>query len=581
MTTIRLLGRDAQSVSYKFGVNFNRFIPGIKYILNVTVINEGNVLEEKQLTLNYVDEDVKKSIKKPMASLLLLGPETSYAYTTYFNWELSDESGNTTLLPSKGAELKIPPDTFQSLQTYIIKSDLVAEGDSIANAQQTVNILSKGLLLQFPFKSLTARTNQPIRLRPYIKDLNNIDGEIRLSWSCINTVNNEECEYQSDTSELEMDSGFESPGKYKISLEISKSEFAETASCIVEVMDDVPITEIEEIEFPTNPSAGIEIHATIYDLKTFCTLQWTSIDEDGYEFLDFDSIPGNIATVINVTTKEDLFLYELEEFSNGTVDKRHNLIIPPPSESWEGLKGDAKYLFRLIIKCPPPTDDNFQEVNETASVPSETELITLMTDVIVETNGPPQIQQLDVKPAEGDAFKTLFSFKTQKARDKPGDEPILYKFGYILDNRDMILWNLGDKLIDLRNKLSDESENYTQRKLLSYERVKRSNSLSLQDVRNYIEVSELIITSSTDSNKINLEKENLRKQLFNYMENLCLNIKNNKLQLELKTLILSVEKLNRNSLNNFIHIPFEGNSWQTIARIKIGGSLENFRQKCI
>lgn len=78
--------------------------------------------------------------------------------------------------------------------------------------------------------------------------------------------------------------------RYKISVEISKSEFTENDSCIVEVKNDVPVVEFEEIECPINPAMGVEIHATIYELKTFCSLQWTAPELPGYESLDLTSV---------------------------------------------------------------------------------------------------------------------------------------------------------------------------------------------------------------------------------------------------------------------------------------------------
>ena len=113
---------------------------------------------------------------------------------------------------------------------------------------------------------------------------------IQATWSCIETTTDEECQYDSDTSELDVYSGFDQPGTYKISLEISKSEFTESDSCIVVVMDNAAIVEIEDIEFPTNPTTGITIEATIYELRTFCTLQWTAPEEQGYESVDLSTV---------------------------------------------------------------------------------------------------------------------------------------------------------------------------------------------------------------------------------------------------------------------------------------------------
>jgi hypothetical protein len=98
-------------------------------------------------------------------------------------------------------------------------------------------------------------------------------------------------------------------------------------------------------------------------------------------------------------------------------------------------------LFRLTITCPS-SDEVLDEFNETGAV--LTDSVTATSDVIIETNAPPSVQDLEVAPSDGDAFLTKFIFKTSKAEDKDGDGPILYKFGYILGNRDVILWNLGD-----------------------------------------------------------------------------------------------------------------------------------------
>lgn len=131
-----------------------------------------------------------------------------------------------------------------------------------------------------------------------------------------------------------------------------------------------------------------------------------------------------------MTVKEDLFLYELEEFTNETVDKSYDLLIPgEKSGNWGGLKGDCKYYFSLIVQCPE----------------DETDIVTTtISDVIIETNAPPEIDNFDIKPLEGVAFLTKFTFKTQKARDKEGDGPFSYKFGYFLNNRSMIFSSLTD-----------------------------------------------------------------------------------------------------------------------------------------
>ena len=95
-------------------------------------------------------------------------------------------------------------------------------------------------------------------------------------------------------------------------------------------------------------------------------------------------------------------------------------------------------MFRLIVTCPT-MDDPSDDSNTTRSV-----TVTSPTDIVVETNSPPVTQSLDVAPLQGVAFITTFTFKTQRALDKDGDGPTLYKFGFTLNQRDIVLWTLGE-----------------------------------------------------------------------------------------------------------------------------------------
>lgn len=51
----------------------------------------------------------------------------------------------------------------------------------------------------------------------------------------------------------------------------------------------------------------------------------------------------------------------------------------------------------------------------------------------------------------------------------------------------------------------------------------------------------------------------------------------------MSTLLLSVEKMSKNSLNRFITVPYENNPWNNTARIKFGNIvlLKDTKQKCI
>lgn len=92
--------------------------------------------------------------------------------------------------------------------------------------------------------------------------------------------------------------------------------------------------------------------------------------------------------------------------------------------NWNGLESDVKYKFRLMSTCPSPIDDNN---------PGNRRNVTTYTDVIIETNGPPQGQPIEVEPYAGEALRTIFRFSAGMAKDKPSDYPLRYIIGYIFD----------------------------------------------------------------------------------------------------------------------------------------------------
>lgn len=76
-------------------------------------------------------------------------------------------------------------------------------------------------------------------------------------------------------------------------MEINRKDETLSDSCIIEIVDDqkTPIIEIEDIESHfVNPSSGTIIHATVYQLRTFCTMQWKSMVKPGFEVLDMNEI---------------------------------------------------------------------------------------------------------------------------------------------------------------------------------------------------------------------------------------------------------------------------------------------------
>lgn len=69
-------------------------------------------------------------------------------------------------------------------------------------------------------------------------------------------------------------------------------------------------------------------------------------------------------------------------------------------------------------------------------------------------------------------------------------------------------------------------ESFTRRKLLARNNFIKSGTekITLDEVKRYLVISELIITTSIDKNKIKQEKENLINQLDKFMKQLCVSL---------------------------------------------------------
>lgn len=126
--------------------------------------------------------------------------------------------------------------------------------------------------------------------------------------------------------------------------------------------------------------------------------------------------------------------------------RKHPLKIPPSDGSWAGLKGDCKYMFRLTISCPPLLDEF--DLNDTytdyMTEPLLGTPVVSYVDVGLETNAAPVPQELEVQPSAGEALITVFNFKTTKAVDKAYDDPILYKFGFVVKGTYAVFDSLCD-----------------------------------------------------------------------------------------------------------------------------------------
>lgn len=150
--------------------------------------------------------------------------------------------------------------------------------------------------------------------------------------------------------------------------------------------------------------------------------------------------------VFEVTLKEDLFLSELEEYSNSTTDEIYTLTIPnsegtfsfifniqvPLTSKISAIRGNETYYFTLNVTCPSNVADTNQ-INLTANElsPSSDFRVT-SAEVQVKTLPYPLTEGLIVTPTEGVYSQTRFTYSVQV--DQKAKVLSLFKFGYVADN---------------------------------------------------------------------------------------------------------------------------------------------------
>ncbi|XP_017778569.1 PREDICTED: uncharacterized protein LOC108564143 [Nicrophorus vespilloides] len=685
---------------------------GVEYTLNLTIYN-GSYLSNKEfiLPMNETETEntnVEQSIQSKIFGIIrLVGLNETFADAEYsiraevvlcatedlieysIQWELLDKSGNSLKkILFTGNTLRLEAYTFQAPGEYIINCTLVSN-NNLLNANHIVRVLSQGLMLKLNTKSLLIGTDESIKLIAFVNDLDHKKPTFNLEWFC--NYNDEPCNYfEVNTAVMELDDGFLEPGRYDLTIHVSNENSEKNETCRVIISDDVNRTlELNEIKDIINPTEVLEIVAKISKLITGCLVSWESLTEDTYESLDLEAMP-DFEGVINVTVKDDAFLDELVEFSNDTIDKEYSLIIPPKTDSWEGLKENASYLFRLNVSCP-------------TSIANEFDLV--QAEFEITTDWLPKVKSFTVQPDTGEALKTMFKFSAKT------EQPNLFlSFGYHLNNFSYYFHTVGGvdaetflpfsetgihsilkacnsrktcsvidgpiiqvrkpdiiaeadltkfksgfsqslsdgdykdafisatnylttiksfdndllvkdiesfttdsidaeinlliekenleksigntlikevkdfsrivklpenvllSLVKLRGKLADEMHAKIVTDYESYNLRLSSNSITkdidFENFKEYLEVSELVITNSKDNSIISNEKNNLLNNIEKFSAQLCAFVyKGQKINIELKTFTFIMEKLTRNYFKNYVAVPKENNVSKNFMRI--------------
>lgn len=174
---------------------------------------------------------------------------------------------------------------------------------------------------------------------------------------------------------------------------------------------------------PINANENNEFVATILDLVPRCTATWSILIDDGFGQPLLDNM-SNLGS-ISIRDYEEHFLNELVDYDNSTLSKDITMTIPSNS-----LKAEEKYKFRLNINCPEPISD--------LNVTDRKNVMTFY-DIIVETNGPPTVLDVEIFPIEGVPMKQEFKFSTGAGKDRQSDYPLKYTFGYKVNNLQIVI----------------------------------------------------------------------------------------------------------------------------------------------
>lgn len=240
---------------------------------------------------------------------------------------------------------------------------------------------------------------------------------LKIKWTC-----SDECDnyFANTTDDIQTTMSFTKDGKFTLKTAASLREINKESTTDVTV-DPKVIPYAVMKYFPLQPidtMVSNEFVATIMDLVPKCEAKWTLLD---------GKAKGDVTNLgaISISDYEEHFLNELVDYDNSTLSKDITMKIAPQT-----LKADEKYKFRLNINCPEPITD----LNAT-----DRKNVMTFYDIIVETNGPPSVLDLEIFPLQGIPMKQEYKFSTGAAKDRQSDYPLKYTFGYKVNDLSIVI----------------------------------------------------------------------------------------------------------------------------------------------
>lgn len=244
---------------------------------------------------------------------------------------------------------------------------------------------------------------------------------------------------------------FPSTGIYRIETRlITSGNITKLSSSTRIEVDARVIPHVRVKHFPVQPINVMQtnqIVVTILDLVPNCVASWHIHDDKISDLTNFT----DLGTLVVKDLVEN-FLSEIADYDNSTLSKDISLTIKS-----DLLEASNSYNFRLSIACPEPVTSSDSAKREDAKRTN----VTSYFDIVLMTNAPPICFALDVSPSNGVAMLDEFKFTTGSAKDESSDFPLLYTFGYVFGNVDIVIGTFYENSV-ARTQLpySDEIATY-------------------------------------------------------------------------------------------------------------------------
>lgn len=192
---------------------------------------------------------------------------------------------NETVSNYKSNFLTVPPYTFEPLENYELNCKLMNSEDDSVIAQNSlkIKILERGILLKLPFDYLITKANAPIIINAFVKNLDEDTETLQINWYLDNTL------LEHDLAELQLDEGL-SEGSYTVTIEVTNGNVTERRSSAIQTIKEVSIIQVDTIKQPFSISQEIVIHVGVLELYTFCSVQWLSVSDEGFENIDLNTL---------------------------------------------------------------------------------------------------------------------------------------------------------------------------------------------------------------------------------------------------------------------------------------------------